>query len=323
MIGGGPGGRRRGARGGGARRRRDADRARRATIGGQLRLAGRAPAHRELWRALAGDAPSGGSSAPASTLRLEHAARPPTTPTAADVVVLATGARPYVPPGRPATATGRPSCRPASRSSTRGRRSPTPRAVAGPVLVADWGGGWDGPRRRRGAGRAGPRGHARVRGAVPGRDAPPVPAQPLPRPLRRARHRDPPPHGGRSATGLRHLFSGRERRLPGRRHARLRPGPRARRRALGRARGPPGRVRAGDVLGPRSAEEATLEGVRPARCSLARRASSGTDRRAAPAQVRRASRPSRWATPAASVRERTSSLARIRETCTLAVFSAM
>ena len=36
-----------------------------------------------------------------------------------------------------------------------------------------------------------------------------------------------------------------------------------------------------------------------------------------------ASSPSRCATPAASVRERTSSLARMRETCTLAVFSAM
>ena len=71
----------------------------------------------------------------------------------------------------------------------------------------------------------------------------------------------PAPHRGHG-DGLRHLFSGRD-------AARCRA---SRRSSTPRAASPedglwaalegvPGRVRAGDVLGPRSAEEATLEGV--------------------------------------------------------------
>ena len=157
-------------------------------IGGQLRLAGRAPAHGELWRRWRANA-----ARPARARRDRAAAGRGGRRgdlAAADVVVLATGARPFVPDWAAATAATRAvraRSRGAPASSTRGRRSPTPRRVAGPVLVADWGGGWDGLDAAEVLARARARGHARLRGAVPGRHAAPVPAQPLPRPLRRAR----------------------------------------------------------------------------------------------------------------------------------------
>ena len=102
-------------------------------IGGQLRLAGVAPAHEELWEryrrstlarlGAAGVAVEHGVSADA---RLASGF---------DLVVLATGARPYRPPlpdRTPFTV----------RQAWDAIRDPAD--IVAPALVADWGGGWDG-----------------------------------------------------------------------------------------------------------------------------------------------------------------------------------
>ena len=148
-----------------------------ADIGGQLRLAGRAPGHHEMWRRWHASAGARLAAAPVE-LRLQHAAGAEDLE-AADVVVLATGARPYRPPWADGRRRARPARRLGGDRQPRGRR----RSGAGGRLGRRLGR----PRRGRGAGGARARGHARVRRAVPGRDAAPVPAQPLPRPLRRAR----------------------------------------------------------------------------------------------------------------------------------------
>src|SRR5215216_827103 len=114
-------------------------------VGGQLRLAGRAPAHHELWRRWRANA----------ARQLAHAGiavRLGDEPDAdelagADVVVLATGARPFAPDWAGAAREREPFVR-----DVAGGRATldawaaiaNPAAVAGPVLVADWGGGWDG-----------------------------------------------------------------------------------------------------------------------------------------------------------------------------------
>jgi len=104
-----------------------------AHLGGQLRVAGRAPGHRELWerydRWIAHRLTADGVD-----VRLG------TEVTAAeaedyDAVVLATGARPYRPP-LPAD--------PRFAVVDAPSAILDPAAVAGPVLVADWGGGWTG-----------------------------------------------------------------------------------------------------------------------------------------------------------------------------------
>ena len=152
-------------------------------LGGQLRLAGAAPAHAELWERYRRS----------TTARLRAGRRRRCSWASAadadtgqhrqyDLVVLATGARPYEPAWR----------RPTSRSRRPGRRSRDPQARRrARSLVADWGGGWDGldaAERLAGAGSGRDPGVRRHR---PGRDASPVPAQPVPGPPRRARRRDP------------------------------------------------------------------------------------------------------------------------------------
>lgn len=104
-------------------------------IGGQLRLAGLAPAHAELWERYR-----------RSTLARLYAAgvRPrmnveagPELADGFDLVVLATGAQPYEPD------LGEWRCAsPAIRQAWDAIRDP--RAIASPALVADWGGGWEG-----------------------------------------------------------------------------------------------------------------------------------------------------------------------------------
>ena len=236
-------------------------------VGGQLRLAGRAPAHHELWRRWRAN----------TARRLEHpridlrldAGVEPAELAVADVVVLATGARPFVPGWATAAAVGaEPFVRDPFVRDLVGAPAfvdaweaiANPAAVAGPVLVADWGGGWEGL-------------DAAELLAEQGLEVMLACAAPCPgatlhqyqRNLYLARldqrgiailH-----HTEVTGTGLRHLFSGRASPLP--RVATIV-------HAQGRApedglwcelEGVPGRVRAGDVLGPRSAEEATLEGV--------------------------------------------------------------
>ena len=168
--------------------------------------------------------------------------------------MLATGARPYRPPW--ADGDGAPALLDAWAAIA------NPAAVAGPVLVADWGGGWDGLDA------------AEVLAAhgleVTLACAAPCPGETLHQYQRNLylarcdergiaiRHHTEVIAG----PALRHLFSGRVGPLPEVASLVL---------AQGRApddglwaalEGRPGRVRAGDVLGPRSAEEATLEGVR-------------------------------------------------------------
>ena len=230
-------------------------------FGGQLRLAGRAPAHHELWRRWRANAArqlqhpgsrcgSARSRGPASwrrrTSSCSRRAHGRSCPT-----------------GRRGTRGRSRSCaisRAARPRPTRGPRSPTRPRVAGPVLVADWGGGWEGL-------------DAAEVLAEQGLDVTLACAAPCPggtlhqyqRNLYLARldergiailH-----HTEVTAAGLRHLFSGRSGPLP-------RVGTIVH--AQGRVpdddlwsglEGAPGRVRAGDALGPRSAEEATLEGV--------------------------------------------------------------
>jgi 2,4-dienoyl-CoA reductase-like NADH-dependent reductase (Old Yellow Enzyme family) len=230
-------------------------------VGGQLRLAGRAPAHHELWRRWRANA-ARQLAHPGIALRLDGEVAAEEL-AAADVVVLATGARPFVPDWARVGAEPEPFVRDRVGGPARidaWQAIANPAAVSGPVLVADWGGGWDGL-------------DAAELLAEQGLEVALACAAPCPggtlhqyqRNLYLARldergiailH-----HTEVTGTGLRHLFSGRTSPLP--RVATIV-------HAQGREpeddlwaalEGTPGHVRAGDVLGPRSAEEATLEGV--------------------------------------------------------------
>ncbi|HEY4827872.1 MAG TPA: FAD-dependent oxidoreductase [Solirubrobacteraceae bacterium] len=223
-------------------------------LGGQLRLAGLAPAHRELWERYR-----------RSTLARLHAAGVAIELGAAadagmaadfDAVVLAAGARPYRPPLPDATAFGVIDAWDAIRA---------PAGVTGPVLVADWGGGWDGldaVERLAGAG-------LEVTLAC----AAPVPGETLhqyQRNLYLARldqlgveivhHTELAVDG--SDLILRHVFSGRGEPLPETTATLVLAQGRTPADELWRELEPhPGAVRAGDVAGPRTLEEAVLEGT--------------------------------------------------------------
>jgi 2,4-dienoyl-CoA reductase-like NADH-dependent reductase (Old Yellow Enzyme family) len=217
-----------------------------AAIGGQLRLAGRAPAHRALWRRWQATAERslgrGGVD-----VRLNTTATAEDTE-AAEIVVLATGARPYVPSWAAAGAVDA------------WTAIANPAAIAGPVLVADWGGGWDGLDAAEVLAEQGV--EVTLACAAP---SPGWTLQQYQRNLYLARfdERGIPILHHTEVLGdrLRHLFSGREHRLPDvativYAHGRVPDD------ALWAAlEGRPGCVRAGDVLGPRTAEEAVLEGT--------------------------------------------------------------
>jgi NADPH-dependent 2,4-dienoyl-CoA reductase/sulfur reductase-like enzyme len=241
-----------------------------AEVGGQLRLAGRAPAHHELWRRWRANATRALERA-AVTLRLGVEVTPAALAASdvesagfggADVVVLATGARPFVPDWAGAAETD-----PFVDDRVGGPTAidpwtaiANPAAVEGPVLVADWGGGWEGL-------------DAAEVLAEQGLEVTLACAAPCPgdtlhqyqRNLYLARFDERAVailhHTEVTAAGLRHLFSGRTEPLPPVAtivYAQGREPDDALWEAL---EAQPGRVRAGDVLGPRSAEEATLEGV--------------------------------------------------------------
>ncbi|HEU4975511.1 MAG TPA: FAD-dependent oxidoreductase [Baekduia sp.] len=223
-----------------------------AGIGGQLALAGRAPAHAEVWRRYE-------RSARRDLERAGVTLRPATVADAAmaagfDRVVLATGAAPYLPdltvPDGVAVLDP-------------WEAIADPAAVAGPVLVADWGGEWtglDAAEVLAGAGlevtlacaapAPGETLHQYQRNAYLGRldDAG----------VRLRQHLELATADG--ALALRHVFSGRVEPLGD--VATLVP-------AQGRRpddglwaalESHADAVRAGDVLGPRSLEEAVLEG---------------------------------------------------------------
>jgi pyruvate/2-oxoglutarate dehydrogenase complex dihydrolipoamide dehydrogenase (E3) component len=221
-------------------------------IGGQLRLAGAAPAHRETWQRYLRSALS----------RLHRAGVQPECSASVDpaqvsdfdLVVMATGARPYAP------------------SLPAGLPLPVvqaweaiadPETVSGPVLVADWGGGWDGLDAAERLANAGAEVQLACAGTLPGETL-----HQYQRNLYLARLDElgvPILHHTELAldgtAGLRHVFSGRSAPLPD--MATL---------VLAQGRVPADElwaeleshehvVRAGDVLGPRTVEEAVLEGT--------------------------------------------------------------
>ena len=222
--------------------------------GGQLRLAGLAPAHTEMWERYRRS----------TAARLEAAeidVRCGVTADAAtvaefDIVVLATGARPYL-PEVPRSALG-------PVITTAWEAIVDPSALTGPVVIADWGSAWEGldaAERLAGAGRT-----------VTLACAAPVPGETLhqyQRNLYLARlddlgveilhHHELTLDG--DAAGLRHVFSGRERPLPPAATLVLAQGRVPADELWAELADHPGAVRAGDVLGPRTLEEAVLEGT--------------------------------------------------------------
>jgi 2,4-dienoyl-CoA reductase-like NADH-dependent reductase (Old Yellow Enzyme family) len=220
-------------------------------VGGQLRLAGRAPAHLELWDRYRADAQRD-LEALGIEVRLGREA------TAADLdgfelVVVATGARPYRPPLR----------RDLPFAVVQAWQAiADPAAVRGPVLIADWGGEFAGLDAAEVLAAAGLDVQLACAATVPGEQL-----HQYQRNLYLARldaagvtirhHLELVPDG----SGLRHVFSGREEPIGDVATLVLAQG-REPHDDLWRAlEGRPNVVRAGDVLSPRSAEEAILEGV--------------------------------------------------------------
>ncbi len=224
------------------------------TIGGQLRLAGMAPAHVETWQlyhrsTMARLHAAGVALELGTNVERELGER-------FALVVLATGARPYAPDVQLAGAV----------SVQAWEAIREPEAVAGPALVADWGGGWEGLDAAERLAGVGIEVTLACAGTVPGETL-----HQYQRNLYLARLDELGVrvlHHHELADGpvLRHVFSGRTSVLPA--VATI---------VLAQGRQPvdelwpglephPGAVRAGDVLGPRTLEEAVLEGtlaVRP------------------------------------------------------------
>ena len=221
-------------------------------IGGQLRLGGRAPAHAEAWRRYRAFAWRE-LRATGVDVRLETPADPESLD-AHDAVVLATGAEPHL-PSLPAV--------PGLRVVDAWAAIVAPEEMEGPVLVADWGGEWaglDAAERLAGAGREVVLACAAT---VPGETLHQYQRNGYLDRLDRAgvevRHH----HELAEAAGtlvLRHVFSGRTRPLGAPATLVLAQGRQPRDGLWAHLEGRPGAVRAGDVLGPRTLEEAILEG---------------------------------------------------------------
>jgi len=222
-------------------------------IGGQLRLAGRAPAHAETWERYR-----------RSTLaRLQAAGLTVELGVAGnaelanefDQVVLATGARPHIPASLPSDHPTVPAWDAIA----------DPAAVASPALVADWGGGWDGldaAERLAGAGIAVTIACA---GLIPGETL-----HQYQRNLYLARldelgveilHHLELAAGPNQEAVLRHLFSGRLRALPATATLVLAQGRVPADELWAELEAHPRASRVGDVLGPRTIEKAVLEGA--------------------------------------------------------------
>jgi pyruvate/2-oxoglutarate dehydrogenase complex dihydrolipoamide dehydrogenase (E3) component len=222
-----------------------------ADIGGQLRLAGLAPAHTELWERYR-----------RSTLRrLELAAVDLQLEVDGadalggdhDLIVLATGARPYAPPGLNAAVQAWDAIR-------------DPESVAGRAVVADWGGGWDGLDAAERLRTAGLEVHLVCAATVPGETLHQYQRNLYLKRLDEAgvqilHHHELTLDGGRPA--LRHVFSERVTPIPGAPATLVLAQGRVPDDDLWRAlESDPRAVRAGDVLSPRTLEEAVLEGTR-------------------------------------------------------------
>jgi 2,4-dienoyl-CoA reductase-like NADH-dependent reductase (Old Yellow Enzyme family) len=222
-------------------------------LGGQLRLAGHAPAHRELWDLYRR---STVHRLQAAGVAVEHRGDADAGLAADfDVVVLATGARPYEPP-LPQD--------PRFLVRQAWEAIQDPDQVRGPALIADWGGGWDGL-------------DAAERLALAGVEITLACAAPMPgetlhqyqRNLYLARldelgvtilhHMSLSSNPGKLA--LAHVFSQRPQALPAIATLVLAQGRVPVDELWSELEGHPGAIRAGDVLGPRTMEEAVLEGT--------------------------------------------------------------
>jgi 2,4-dienoyl-CoA reductase-like NADH-dependent reductase (Old Yellow Enzyme family) len=222
-------------------------------IGGQLRLAGGAPAHRETWERYRRSTRRRLEAAGVE-LRLGREVGPDELD-GWDRVVLATGARPYEPSA----------AFPGAVVVQAWAAIADPAAVAGPVLVIDWGGDWAGLDAAELLAAAGLEVTLASAATVPGETL-----HQYQRNLYLARldeagvrilHHHELAADERGDALLRHAFS-----------LRTIPLPDAATIVLAQGRVPadelwsvledrPGAVRAGDVLGPRTAEEAVLEGA--------------------------------------------------------------
>lgn len=218
-------------------------------LGGQLRLAGLAPGHAETWEIYRRS----------TTARLEAAGvsvrlavdGDPALAARFERVVLATGARPYAPALELGTAT----------TVQAWDAIADPEAVVGPALVADWGGGWEGLDAAERLAQAGIEVTLACAGTVPGETL-----HQYQRNLYLARldelgvrilHH----HELAGGPVLRHVFSGRTRPLPPVATIVLAQGRQPVDELWSELQTHPGAVRAGDVLGPRTLEEAVLEGT--------------------------------------------------------------
>jgi hypothetical protein len=218
-------------------------------IGGQLRLAGLAPGHAETWEIYRRS----------TTARLDAAGvsvqlgvdGDPQLASGFELVVLATGARPYAPVlelGATATVQA-------------WEAIADPESVDGPALVADWGGGWEGLDAAERLARAGTEVTLACAGTVPGETL-----HQYQRNLYLARLDELGVrilHHQELAGGplLRHVFSGRTSALPPVATVVLAQGRRPVDQLWSALESHPGAVRAGDVLAPRTLEEAVLEGT--------------------------------------------------------------
>jgi 2,4-dienoyl-CoA reductase-like NADH-dependent reductase (Old Yellow Enzyme family) len=218
-------------------------------LGGQLRLAGLAPGHVETWetyhRSTTARLDAVGVSVrlavegdPALAARFER-------------VVMATGARPFAPVLELGTAG----------TVQAWDAIADPEAVVGPALVADWGGGWEGLDATERLAQAGIEVTLACAGTVPGETL-----HQYQRNLYLARldelgvsilHH----HELAGGPVLRHVFSGRTRPLPPVATIVLAQGRQPVDELWSALQSHPGAVRAGDVLGPRTLEEAVLEGT--------------------------------------------------------------
>jgi NADPH-dependent 2,4-dienoyl-CoA reductase/sulfur reductase-like enzyme len=226
-------------------------------IGGQLRLAGLATAHIELWERYR-DSTLDRLQAAGVTIKLGIEAGADLIE-GFDVVVLATGARPFD-PGLPAD--------PGFAVHQAWDAIADPAEIEGPALVADWGGGWEGL-------------DAAERLALEGVQvtlacAAPVPGETLHQYQRNLylqrldelgvpilHHMVLSRDGDRLA--LAHVFSERTQELPETATLVLAQGRVPADELWAQLEDHPGAVRAGDVLGPRTMEEAVLEGTQAVR----------------------------------------------------------
>jgi NADPH-dependent 2,4-dienoyl-CoA reductase/sulfur reductase-like enzyme len=221
-------------------------------IGGQLRLAGRAPGHAEMWRRWRRGALRDLVTAGVTPLLGAPVDEP--TVAAHEHVIVATGARPYV-PAVPAP--------PGVTVIDAWQAIVHPDVVAGPVLVADWGGEWSGLDAAERLAGAGVGVTLACAATVPGETLHQYQRNAYLARLDRAgvtvrHHLELAVADGEVM--LRHVFSGRLEALGDVRTLVLAQGRRPEASVWRMAADRPGAIRAGDVLGPRTIEEAVLEG---------------------------------------------------------------